>query len=237
MVDSRAKLNADLTDLAKRYAAEARERLGDQIVSIALYGSVARGEAGPASDIDLLVIFQNATPGMLSRRRLLDPVRESLTPDLERLWREGIYIDFVEVIRTRSEAEKFHPLYLDMSQEAVLLYDRDGFLEKVLAEVGEELERGERSGNSWETSGFGTYPAHLDHLAHPVRQRPMRSQSHELRDGSERDDLPGLHHPARSGVSEGERGLEYGGPPLSGGGRAGAEMRPSLGGNRCAAHS
>lgn len=153
MVDSRAKLNADLTDLAKRYAAEARERLGDQIVSIALYGSVARGEAGPASDIDLLVIFQNATPGMLSRRRLLDPVRESLTPDLERLWREGIYIDFVEVIRTRSEAEKFHPLYLDMSQEAVLLYDRDGFLEKVLAEVGEELERrgAERKfmGNFW----------------------------------------------------------------------------------------
>lgn len=132
MADSRAKFNAYLMDLAKRYAAEARERLGDHIVSIALYGSVARGEAGPGSDIDLFVVFTNAPPGMLNRRRLLDPVRESLTPDLEMLWREGIYVDFVEVIRTRSEAEKFHPLYLDMSQEAVLLYDRNGFLEKVL---------------------------------------------------------------------------------------------------------
>ena len=153
MADSRARLNADLMDLAKRYAAEATERLGDRIVSIALYGSVARGEAGPGSDIDLFVVLTNAPPGMLNRRHLLDPVRESLTSDLERLWREGIYVDFVEVIRTRSEAEKFHPLYLDMSQEAVLLYDRDGFLKKVLAEVREELERrgAERKfmGNFW----------------------------------------------------------------------------------------
>jgi predicted nucleotidyltransferase len=141
MADSRAELNADLMDLAKRYAAEAIERLGDQIVSIALYGSVARGEAGPGSDIDLFVVLTNAPPGMLNRRRLLDPVRESLTFELERMWNEGVYVDFVEVIRTRSEAEKFHPLYLDMSQEAVLLYDRDRFLERVLAEVGEELER------------------------------------------------------------------------------------------------
>lgn len=153
MVNSRAELNAYLMDLAKRYAAEAIQRLGDQIVSIALYGSLARGEAGPGSDIDLFVVLNNAPSGMLKRRRILDPVRESLTPEISRLWRDDFYIDFVEVIRTRSEAEKFHPLYLDMSQEAVLLHDRDGFLEKVLVEVGEELERrgAERRfmGNFW----------------------------------------------------------------------------------------
>jgi hypothetical protein len=163
MVDSRAKLNAYLMDLAKRYAAEAIERLGDQIVSIALYGSVARGEAGPGSDIDLFVVLTSAPPGMLNRRRLLDPVRESLTPELSRLWREDIYVDFIEVIRTRSEAEKFHPLYLDMSQDAVLLYDGDGFLEGVLAEVAEELQRrgAERRfmGNFWFWDLSGTSSA------------------------------------------------------------------------------
>ncbi|MHB8118755.1 MAG: HEPN domain-containing protein [Methanothrix sp.] len=90
---------------------------------------------------------------MLSRCRLLDPVRESLTPELEGLWKQGVYADFVEVIRTRSEAQKFHPLYLDMSQEAVLLYDRDRFLETLLAMVKEQLERegAERKvmGNFW----------------------------------------------------------------------------------------
>ncbi|MHB8117766.1 MAG: nucleotidyltransferase domain-containing protein, partial [Methanothrix sp.] len=131
-----------LHDLANRYAAKAKEAFGDRLVSIALFGSVARGQAGPGSDIDLFVVLQEAPSGMLSRRRLLDPVRESLTPELEVLWRQDIYVDFVEVIRTRDEAGKFHPLYLDMSREAILLYDRDLFLETLLAKVEERLKRG-----------------------------------------------------------------------------------------------
>lgn len=129
-------------DLAKRYSAAAQEVLGDRLVSIALYGSVARDQAGPVSDIDLYVVLQEAPSGMLARRRLLDPVRESLTPNLERLWMQGIYTDFIEVIRTRDEARRFHPLYLDMSREAILLYDRDRFLETLLENVRAHLERG-----------------------------------------------------------------------------------------------
>lgn len=153
MPNSRAELNTSLYDLAKRYASKAKEALGDQIVSVALFGSVARGQAGPGSDIDLFVVLQEAHSGMLSRRRLLDPVRQSLTPELEMFWKQGIYVDFVEVIRTRSEARKFHPLYLDMSREAILLYDRDRFLETLLAMLKKQLERdgAERKimGNFW----------------------------------------------------------------------------------------
>lgn len=160
MPNSRAELNADLFDLAKRYAAKAKDALRDQIVSVALFGSVARGQAGPGSDIDIFVVLQEAPSGMLSRRRLLDPVRESLTPELERLWKQGIYVDFVEVIRTRSEAGEYHPLYLDMSQEAIMLYDRDQFLETLLAMVKEQLERdgAERKvmGNFWYWDLFGS---------------------------------------------------------------------------------
>ncbi len=129
-------------NLAKRYSATAQETLGDRLVSIALYGSVARKEAGPGSDIDLFIVLQEAPSGMLSRRHLLDPMRESLTPELEKLWRQGIYTDFVEVIRTRNEARKFHPLYLDMSQEAIILFDRDKFLEILLSAIKEHLKNG-----------------------------------------------------------------------------------------------
>lgn len=139
---SREELNAALYDLAKRYSAVAQEVLGNRLVSIALYGSVSRKEASPSSDIDLFVVLQEAPPGMLARRHLLDQVRESLTPVLEELWRKGVYTDFVEVIRTRAEARQFHPLYLDMSQEAILLFDRDNFLENLLAKVREQLKRG-----------------------------------------------------------------------------------------------
>ncbi len=79
---------------------------------------------------------------MLAWRRLLGPVRESLTPNLERLWTQGIYTDFIEVIRTRDEARRFHPLYLNMSREAILLYDRDRFMKTLLEHVRKHLERG-----------------------------------------------------------------------------------------------
>ena len=138
---SKAELNAALNDLAKSYANNAVSILGENIVSIALYGSVARVQAGPTSDIDLFVVLKQAPSGMLARRRLLAPVRESLTPNLESLWMQGVYADFVEVIRTVAEARLYHPLYLDMSREAILLHDRDRFLEKLLDNVGERLKR------------------------------------------------------------------------------------------------
>jgi predicted nucleotidyltransferase len=134
-------LNSTLHRLAHRYAAAAQEALGPQLVSIALYGSVARGQATHSSDIDLFVVLQEAPAGMLARRRLLLPARESLTPELEELWMQGIYADFIEVIRSRTEAQQFHPLYLDMSQEAILLYDRDQFLQTLLEKVRERLQR------------------------------------------------------------------------------------------------
>lgn len=46
MPSSQAELNTRLHDLAKRYAEKASELLAAQLVSIALYGSVARKEAG-----------------------------------------------------------------------------------------------------------------------------------------------------------------------------------------------
>jgi len=153
---SYAELNALLQHLAKRYATAAQDALGPQLVSLALYGSVARGQATPSSDIDLFVVLQEAPAGMLARRRLLQPARESLTPELEDLWEQGIYTDFIEVIRSRTEARQFHPLYLDMSQEAVLLYDRDQFMHTLLEKVGERLQRAGAERSPWAGTGTGT---------------------------------------------------------------------------------
>ncbi len=150
---SQSDLSPRLLALASRYATAAQAALGESLVSIALYGSVARGQAGPASDIDLFVVLREAPAGMLARRSLLEPVKEAMTQELELLWRQGIYTDFIEVIRTRKEAMLFHPLCLDMSQEAVLLYDRNRFMETVLGEVRDRLKKGgaerRRMGRSW----------------------------------------------------------------------------------------
>lgn len=134
-------LNSTLLALAHRYATAAQEALGPQLVSLAPYGSVARGQATPSSDIDHFVVLQETPSGILARRRLFQPARESLTPELEDIWMQGIYADFIEVIRSRTEALQFHPLYLDISQEAILLYDHDQFLHTLLEKVRERLQR------------------------------------------------------------------------------------------------
>ena len=124
-----------LRGLADRYAGIAREILGENLTSVVLFGSVARGGAGPRSDVDLLVVCRNLPHGAFRRREALEPVRDRLQKDLDRLWSEGVYTDFVEVIKSEAEALRMRLLYLDMTEEAVLLFDREGFFEGVLTGV------------------------------------------------------------------------------------------------------
>lgn len=133
------ELNRSLRDLARRYAEHARNSLGEDLTSVVLFGSVARGEAGPQSDIDLLVVARELPAGAFRRRDVLRPVRDLLLPDLEALWDKDIYVDFSEAIKTEGEAARTHLLYLDMIEEAVLLYDRKGFFADVLAGLRRRL--------------------------------------------------------------------------------------------------
>ncbi len=139
-MNKRDDLNAALRRLACRYAEAAQQVLGDQLTAVALYGSVARGEANSTSDIDLFVVLREAPKSAWRRRSLLEPMRQLLTAELEALWEQGIYADFIEVIRSEDEARRFHSLYLDMTLEADLLYDRHGFLRSVLERVRQQLE-------------------------------------------------------------------------------------------------
>ena len=59
----------DLKPLLDVYLAEVRERLGADVSAVALYGSVARGQAHAASDIDLFVVRGNVGPNLLYRKR------------------------------------------------------------------------------------------------------------------------------------------------------------------------
>jgi len=43
--------------VARELAAWLRERFGERVVDVRVFGSVARGEAGEESDIDMLVLF------------------------------------------------------------------------------------------------------------------------------------------------------------------------------------
>ncbi|MEM0093975.1 MAG: nucleotidyltransferase domain-containing protein [Thermofilum sp.] len=117
-----------------------RRRLGDSLVSVVVYGSVARGEARRDSDIDLLVVAEDLPRGRFERQDLFMEVEESLRPLIEEAEKLGYTIEFSPLLKTPEEAARTTPLYLDMVEDAVILYDRGGFFQGVLERLRKRLE-------------------------------------------------------------------------------------------------
>ena len=128
-----------LAALAERYAQTLQEVLGANLISVVLYGSVARREATANSDIDLFVACEALPEGRFARLRLLDVAERRVAADIAALRARGIETRLSVIVRTRTEAQRTVPLYLDMVEDALLLYDRDGFFAGVLARLRERL--------------------------------------------------------------------------------------------------
>jgi len=138
---NRAEVNQALQALAARYVELLRGALGENLVSAILFGSVARGEAGPDSDIDLLIVGEEFPPGRFSRLRLLEEADSKFEPELGRLRSQGLHPRLARLLKTRAEAARLVPLYLDLTEDARLLYDRDGSFQSVLKRLRASLQR------------------------------------------------------------------------------------------------
>ena len=111
-----------------------RETYGEHLVSVAIFGSWARGTATPESDIDLLVIAEELPP---SRGKRLDQFEriETATEQIRRqIWGASPAASSLSpVIKTTEEFKAGSPLYLDMTEWCEMLFDRDAFLASALA--------------------------------------------------------------------------------------------------------
>lgn len=130
-----------LRDAAERYTQLLRGMLGDNLVSVVLFGSVAREEATADSDIDLLIVCEELPSGRFARLRLLDQADRQFDGDLVCLRSRGIDTRLARLVRTRAEATHVVPLYLDFVQDAQLLHDKGGFFASVLTGLADSLTR------------------------------------------------------------------------------------------------
>jgi uncharacterized protein len=106
---------------------------GDNLVSLAVYGSYSRGDARPGSDIDLFIILKNKSGNFKEQNRFYDNVEHPLEADMNRLYElYGIAMDISPLIVSKERSAFFHPLYLDMSENAEIIHDTDGWMRNLL---------------------------------------------------------------------------------------------------------
>ena len=119
---------------------------GPRLISLAVFGSVARRTPGPISDLDILVVADPLPRGRISRVEEFDRVGASLTGQLEELERAGVHTGLSPVFRTPTEVLQYGgPIFLDMTEHVIILHDRHGFLGHYLAQFkGELAARGSR---------------------------------------------------------------------------------------------
>lgn len=126
-----------------------REGYGENLISLAIFGSVARGAAKPESDFDILIVANKLVRGRMNRvREYLQIEKERIRPRLA-----GAPLLLSPVIKTPEEVSLGSPLFWDMTEDVIILLDREGFLEKHLLKVKERLTalraRKVQKGDGW----------------------------------------------------------------------------------------
>jgi len=106
-------------------------RYGDGLVTVAVFGSRARGEAGPDSDLDILVVAQGLPKSRLDRQIALLSLARGVSEDFADL------VAFVPL--SPEEASRVQPFYLGMLSGHELLHDSGGFFGSVLDRLRRRL--------------------------------------------------------------------------------------------------
>lgn len=144
-------IDSSLSALLRSYVTHLRAHFQDDLVSVAVFGSVARGAAKfPESDIDIMAVVKGLEGRSLGERmRLVSRIEADLSKGPEH--REFVSIHgkptFQAHVLTPSEVRKHPPILLDMVTDGIILYDDDFLaqelqrLEARLKELGAEKRR------------------------------------------------------------------------------------------------
>lgn len=118
-----------------------KEVYGSRLVTLAVFGSMGRNTPCPDSDIDLLIIADDLPHGRIKRVREFDLVEEKLQPLLDRMWQEGIRTSLSPIIKEPNDVLKGSLIFLDMLDDARILYDRNSFFQNYLDDLRKRLDK------------------------------------------------------------------------------------------------
>ncbi|MBI1736646.1 MAG: nucleotidyltransferase domain-containing protein [Candidatus Rokubacteria bacterium] len=126
---------------------------GGRLRSVVVFGSVGRGTPREDSDVDVLIVAGDLPRGRFARVEEFERVEARLGTDLCRVAPGGPAVTLSPVFKTPEEVQAGSPLFLDMVDDARILYDADGFfagyLDRLRRRLHELGARRIRLGNAW----------------------------------------------------------------------------------------
>lgn len=130
-----------------------RLHYGERLVALAVFGSVGRGTPRQDSDVDLLLVVERLPDGRIARMTDFGMIERSLAAGLSDARDRGVTTTLSPILKTPTEIAHGSPLLLDMTDDARLLVDRNGFLARSLNTLRTRLAAlGARRvwrGNAW----------------------------------------------------------------------------------------
>ena len=113
---------------------------GERLISLVVFGSVGRGAMRPDSDIDVLIICDPLPQGRLRRVEEFGAVEREIDLTMTKGAASGIHTRLSPVFKTPEEANRGSALFLDMVDDAYVLFDRGGFFREQMVRLRERLK-------------------------------------------------------------------------------------------------
>jgi len=127
-----------------KYVSRVKENFNDELLSVILFGSLARKNWSINSDIDLLLIFSNEITNISALDKKLTDLTIEFYENNELKDEKGkkIYPPIQKVALSLMDLNKFRTLFYDIATDGIILFDKDDigliFIRKIKQRIKEK---------------------------------------------------------------------------------------------------
>ncbi len=135
-------MQKEYVKLIEEYCSSIKNHFCDRLISICLFGSVARGEAKPDSDIDILIVADALPKDIGMRMQETNYIHDQLKKgeayiSLRKLNISGLISD---IFFAPDEIKRHPPILLDIIDDGIILYDKNSFFSNELKLLKQRLD-------------------------------------------------------------------------------------------------